>query len=92
MKDETKRRLEVQTNMTPDEFEERLRKSESQLRLLQALDETTPILVTKLIANFREMTDDEIYEALSEIRTAAEIDEETKAEYKKELDMIDMLK
>ena len=92
MKDETKRRLEVQTNMTPDEFEERLKKSETQLRLLQALDETTPILVTKLIANFREMTDDEIYEALSEIRTAAEIDEETKAEYKKELDMIDMLK
>lgn len=92
MKDETKRRLEVQTNMTPDEFEERLRKSETQLRLLQALDETTPILITKLIANFREMTDDEIYEALSEIRTAAEIDAETKAEYKKELDMIDMLK
>lgn len=92
MKDETKRRLEVQTNMTPDEFEERLRKSETQLRLLQALDETTPILITKLIANFREMTDDEMYEALSEIRTAAEIDEETKAEYKKELDMIDMLK
>lgn len=92
MKDETKRRLEVQTNMTPDEFEERLKKSETQLRLLQALDETTPILITKLIANFREMNDDEIYEALSEIRTAAEIDEETKAEYKKELDMIDMLK
>lgn len=92
MKDETKRRLEVQTNMTPDEFEERLRKSETQLRLLQALDETTPILITKLIANFREMSDDEIYEALSEIRTAAEIDEETKAEYKKELDMIDILK
>lgn len=92
MKDETKRRLEVQTNMTPDEFEERLRKSETQLRLLQALDETTPILITKLIANFREMSDDEIYEALSEIRTAAEIDEETKVEYKKELDMIDILK
>lgn len=92
MKDETKRRLEVQTNMTPDEFEERLKKSESALRLLQALDETTPILITKLIANFREMTDDEIYEALAEIRTAAEIDAETKAEYKKELDMIDILK
>ena len=92
MKDETKRRLEVQTNMTPDEFEERLKKSETQLRLLQALDETTPILITKLIANFREMNDDEIYEALAEIRTAAEIDEETKAEYKKELDMIDILK
>ena len=92
MKDETKKRLAVQTNMTPDEFEERLRKSESQLRLLQALDETTPILITKLIANFREMNDDEIYEALAEIRTAAEIDEETKSEYKKELDMIDMLK
>lgn len=92
MKDETKRRLEVQTNMTPDEFEERLKKSETQLRLLQALDETTPILITKLIANFREMSDDEIYEALSEIRTAAEIDAETKAEYKKELDMIDILK
>ena len=92
MKDETKRRLEVQTNMTPDEFEERLKKSESALRLLQALDETTPILITKLIANFRRMSDDEIYEALSDIRTAAEIDEETKAEYKKELDMIDILK
>lgn len=92
MKDETKRRLEVQTNMTPDEFEERLRKSESALRLLQALDETTPILITKLIAKFREMSDDEIYEALSDIRTAAEIDAETKAEYKKELDMIDILK
>ena len=92
MKDETKRRLEVQTNMTPDEFEERLKKSESAFRLLQALDETTPILITKLIANFRRMSDDEIYEALSDIRTAAEIDEETKAEYKKELDMIDILK
>ena len=88
MKDETKRRLEVQTNMTPDEFEERLKKSESALRLLQAIDETTPILITKLIANFRRMTDEEIYEALAEIRTAAEIDEETKTNYKLQLDIL----
>lgn len=92
MKDETMKRVAVNSGMTPEEFEERMNNAVREVRLLQALDETTPILITKLIANFREMNDDEIYEALAEIRTAAEIDEETKAEYKKELDMIDMLK
>ena len=88
MKDETMKRVAVNSGMTPEEFEERMNNAVREVRLLQALDETTPILITKLIANFRRMSDDDIYEALAEIRTAAEIDEETKTNYKLQLDIL----
>lgn len=88
MKSETLKRVAVQTGMTIEEYEEKMKTAIREVRLLQALDETTPILVTKLIEKFRDMSDDEIYEALAEIRCAAEVDEQTKKEYKEQLDLL----
>ena len=88
MKDETIKRVAVNSGLSMEEFEKRMNNAVREVRLLQALDETTPILVTKLIEKFRKMTDDEIYEALAEIRCAAEVDEQTKQEYKEQLDML----
>lgn len=56
--------------------------------LIKELRRTTPVLITELIGNFRYMSDDQIYEALSDIRCSAEVDEQTKKEYKEQLDLL----
>lgn len=83
-KEEAAKRAAEMLNMTDQEVQiEKLRAA----NLLKELRRTTPVLITELIGNFRYMSDDEIYEALSDIRCSAEVDAQTKEEYRRELDL-----
>lgn len=83
-KEELAKRAAEMLNMTDQEVQiEKLK----QANLLKELRRTTPVLITELIGNFRYMSDDEIYEALSDIRCSAEVDAQTKEEYRRELDL-----
>jgi hypothetical protein len=83
-KEISKEAIKKMANMTDQEWQiEKLK----QANLLKELRRTTPVLITELIGKFRYMSDDAIYEALSDIRCSAEVDEQTKEEYRRELDL-----
>ena len=82
--EERAKAAEEMANMTDQELQiEKLRMA----NLLNELRRTTPVLIAELIGKFRYMSDDEIYEALSDIRCSAEVSEQTKEEYRRELDL-----